>query len=195
MPSTKSQNVKKRNRGEDAVWTDHQIVVVLAWLDHNLEIEPTLEIFATTVESHLTEACQVSYNLTQIRSKLGALWHGHGPHGTARARNLIYQEGSKCLVNLGSTLHESIARRKAHLAAIAHNQFVEQLSTRTTRSVSKSVSTGFLWPNSELDGGLVLSPSPRKKGRIEPLPQSLCPRIKVAENSAIEVRLSLSLTR
>lgn len=179
---------KKRNRDNAATWAEHQLVVVLAWADHSLEIDPGGKVFKNSVESHFAEACQVNYTWSQIRSKLGWLWANYGREGVPNWPNLILKEGSKCLENPYFPLHEAIARRRAALAAIAHEKSIEQLSRRTTRSASSFVSTSLLWSTSGLDYDSAASASPRKKARIGPAQRFPSRRTETIRERCTQVR-------
>ena len=138
MPSKiLKRSKKKKNATPGEKWKDNEMVVLLAWADHNLELDPTSgwQRFCESIETHLREACGVLKTQAQIQRKLNQVWGAYGRHEVYEYPNLIKVEGSKCLENPDFVWHEAIDKRKK---VLAHENFIEQLSKRNTRSVSKA---------------------------------------------------------
>ena len=171
---------KKRARpvANVADWQE-KWVDVLALRDNTLKTDPAGENFARTVVKYLSKAYGVEYTLSQATRKLDYIWDKHGRDGPKRP-NLIYQEGSACLENLDLEVHKKIEKRSK---AIEHEQFIENLSQRTTRSASRCGSKSLLTFDIEA------SPSPRKKARPALLRQSPCPKDKKLYKEHLQVSL------
>jgi hypothetical protein len=172
---------KKRTRTVTNVadWQDKWIDVT-ALRDYTLNTDPAGDKFVETAVGYLKKAYGVEYSFVQVTRKLDRIWDGYGRDGPKRP-NLIYQEGSACLENLSTEVHEKIEKRRN---AIAHEYLIENLSQRTTRSASKCGSKNLLPFDIES------SPSPRKRFRAEAVRQSPCPRDQRLCQEQLQVTLN-----
>ena len=167
------------------------MIEILTWADLNLEIDPSWEKFNETVETHLWEACGVQKTVAQVHGKLDRIWRKWGRDGVPDFPNLIKQEGSRCLEHPDFPWHEAIERRRK---ALAHGQFIAQLSMRTTRSASKTSGSGLSRSGSIFKGDIVASPSPWRKARVKSVRQSPCPQAQsqtpTVDKDRIQARLN-----
>jgi hypothetical protein len=178
---------KKKNAKAGKKWNDNEMVVLLAWADHNLELDPTSgwQRFCETVETHLQEACGHLRTQAQILGKVDRIWKPYGRDGS-QYPNLIKVEGSRCLENPDFVWHEAIDKRKK---VLAHVDFVEQLSTRTTRSASKPGNRHLGPYRSALKLDLETSPLLRKRARDISGPQKPRPKTRSASRKRIQASL------
>jgi hypothetical protein len=172
---------KKRTRAVTNVadWEEKWIDLP-ALRDYTLDTDPAGDKFVETAVRYLKKAYGVEYSFVQVTRKLDRIWDKHGRHGPTRP-NLIYHEGSACLENLHTKIHEKIEKRRN---AIAHEYLIENLSQRTTRSASKCGSKTLLPFDIES------SPSPRKKARAAAVRQSPCPRDQRFSEEQLRVTLN-----
>jgi hypothetical protein len=193
MPSRISKRSKKKRQknGRPAkIWGDNEVIETLAWADFNFEIDPTWEEFNATIVIYLQDTCGVQRTLAQVQGKLNQLWRTYGRDRLRSFPNLIKQEGSRCLENPDFLLHEAIARR---VKALQHNQFVAQLSKRSTRSASNTPGKRLARARSIMEGGLVMPSSSRRKVRDRSVRESPCPQAqsptRIMDQDLIQVRL------
>lgn len=175
---------KKRTRAvaNKADWQEKWIDV-LALRDITRKTDPSGDSFGKTVIAHLRKAYGVEYNLSQVARKLDHIWDSHGRYGVPKRPNLIYREGSACLANLAPEMHEKIEKRRN---AIAHEQLIDSLSQRATRSASECGSKTLLPFDIEA------SRSPRKKTRPTRVQQSPCRNDTKADQEYLQVTLNYS---
>ena len=179
---------KKKNAKAGKKWNDSEMVLVLAWADHNLELDPTSgwQRFGETVETHLQEACGALRTQAQILGKVDRIWGAYGRGGVFEYPNLIKVEGSRCLENPDFVWHKAIDKRKK---VLAHENFVEQLSTRTTRSASKPGHRHVVPYRSALKLDLGTSPLLREKARDISGPQKPRPKTRNVSRKRIQASL------
>lgn len=163
---------RKRNTAPyQQVWHEDDVVQLVAWLNHTIQHEID---FNDTVVQHLQKSRNKSVSLTQVNSKLSALWNSYGSNDLPDKKwKELFNQGSSILTRLRGDVIAAIERASRELE---ENFIPQERRTRSTRLVASAVAKPqpiSTIPTDDIDTNIGIRPQSSVKPR-DPTTSSYC---------------------